>query len=143
MSSRQSGFEVVLEESVALHAMADVPVGAFLSGGVDSTGMVGLMIKRNPRLRTYTCVSRSSDADEADRATAFAATLGCDHTVADVTSREVRELVPRFAAEIDQPSTDGFNTWLSHAPQLVTLRGLFPDWGRRMVCRICFSPSCS
>ncbi len=103
----------VLEESVALHAMADVPVGAFLSGGVDSTGMVGLMIRRNPRLRTYTL--RFPDLpgrDEADKATAFAASLGCDHTVADVTSTEVRDLVPRFAAEIDQPSVDGLNTWL-------------------------------
>jgi len=104
----------VLEESVALHAMADVPVGAFLSGGVDSTGMVGLMIRRNPWLRTYTL--RFPDlpgADEADMAGAFAASLGCDHTVADVTGGEVKDLVTRFAARS-----------ISH-PQMVLTRGSY------------------
>jgi asparagine synthase (glutamine-hydrolysing) len=120
----------VLEESVALHAMADVPVGAFLSGGVDSTGMVGLMIRKNPRLRTYTL--RFPDlpgSDEADKATAFAASLGCDHTVADVTSREVRDLVPRFAAEIDQPSVDGLNTWLISRAAARDVKGVISGLG--------------
>ncbi len=120
----------VLEESVALHAMADVPVGAFLSGGVDSTGMVGLMIKRNPRLRTYTL--RFPDLpgrDEADKATAFAASLGCEHTVADVTSAEVRELIPRFAAEIDQPSVDGLNTWLISRAAARDVKGVISGLG--------------
>jgi asparagine synthase (glutamine-hydrolysing) len=120
----------VLEESVALHAMADVPVGAFLSGGVDSTGMVGLMIKRNPKLRTYTV--RFPDvpgADEAARATAFASALGCEHTVADVTSREIRDLVPRFASEIDQPSTDGLNTWLISRAAAKDVKGVISGLG--------------
>lgn len=120
----------VLEESVALHAMADVPVGAFLSGGVDSTGMVGLMIRRNPRLRTYTL--RFPDlpgADEADKATEFAASLGCDHTVADVTSSEVRDLIPKFASEIDQPSVDGFNTWLISRAAARDVKGVISGLG--------------
>jgi len=120
----------VLEESVALHAMADVPVGAFLSGGVDSTGMVGLMIRQNPRLRTYTL--RFPDLpgrDEADKATAFAASIGCDHTVADVTSAEVRDLIPRFAAEIDQPSVDGLNTWLISRAAAHDVKGVISGLG--------------
>jgi len=120
----------VLEESVALHAMADVPVGAFLSGGVDSTGMVGLMIRKNPRLRTYTL--RFPDlpgVDEADKASAFAASLGCDHTVADVTSREVVDLVPRFASEIDQPSVDGLNTWLISRAAARDVKGVISGLG--------------
>ena len=120
----------VLEESVALHAMADVPVGAFLSGGVDSTGMVGLMIRRNPRLRTYTL--RFPDLpgrDEADKATAFAASIGCEHTVADVTSAEVRDLIPRFAAEIDQPSVDGLNTWLISRAAARDVKGVISGLG--------------
>jgi asparagine synthase (glutamine-hydrolysing) len=120
----------VLEESVGLHAMADVPVGAFLSGGVDSTGMVGLMIKKNPRLRTYTL--RFPDLpgrDEADKATAFAASLGCEHTVADVTSAEVRDLIPRFAAEIDQPSVDGLNTWLISRAAAHDVKGVISGLG--------------
>ncbi|HKY41680.1 MAG TPA: asparagine synthase (glutamine-hydrolyzing) [Pyrinomonadaceae bacterium] len=120
----------VLEESVALHAMADVPVGAFLSGGVDSTGMVGLMIRKNPRLRTYTLrFPDLSGADEADKASAYAASLGCDHTIADVTSREVVDLVPRFAAEIDQPSVDGFNTWLISRAAARDVKGVISGLG--------------
>lgn len=120
----------VLEESVALHAMADVPVGAFLSGGVDSTGMVGLMIRKNPRLQTYTL--RFPDlpgAGEADKATAFATSLGCIHTVADVTSTEVRDLVPCFAAEIDQPSVDGLNTWLISRAAARDVKGVISGLG--------------
>jgi asparagine synthase (glutamine-hydrolysing) len=110
--------------------MADVPVGAFLSGGVDSTGMVGLMIRKNPRLRTYTL--RFPDlpgADEADKATAFAGSLGCDHTVADMTSSEVRDLIPRFAAEIDQPSVDGLNTWLISRAAARDVKGVISGLG--------------
>ena len=120
----------VLEESVALHAMADVPVGAFLSGGVDSTGMVGLMIRRNPRLRTYTL--RFPDLpgrDEADKASEFAASLGCDHSVADVTSSELQDLIPRFAAEIDQPSVDGLNTWLISRAAARDVKGVISGLG--------------
>ena len=120
----------VLEESVALHAMADVPVGAFLSGGVDSSGMVGLMIKRNARLRTYTVrFPELSGADEAAQATAFAAALGCDHTVVDVTGREVRDLLPRFASEIDQPSVDGLNTWLISRAAARDVKGVISGLG--------------
>src|SRR5438132_7652308 len=103
----------VLDESVALHALADAPVGAFLSGGIDSSGVVGLMIRQNPRLRTYSL--RTTDfpqSDEANQAEAFARSLGCEHSTVEVSGQEVLELLPRFAAELDQPSTDGLNTWL-------------------------------
>ena len=103
----------VLDESVALHALADAPVGAFLSGGIDSSGVVGLMIRENPRLRTYSL--RTTDfphPDEADQAETFARSLGCEHSTVEVSGQEVLELLPRFAAELDQPSTDGLNTWL-------------------------------
>lgn len=120
----------VLEESVALHAMADVPVGAFLSGGVDSSGMVGLMIKRNSRLRTYTLSFPDvPGADEAAQATAFASRLGCQHTVVDVTSREIRDLLPRFAREIDQPSSDGLNTWLISRAAAKDVKGVISGLG--------------
>ena len=103
----------VLDESVALHALADAPVGAFLSGGIDSSGVVGLMIRENPRLRTYSLrTTNFLQSDEADQAEAFARSLGCKHTTVEVSGQEVLELLPRFAAELDQPSTDGLNTWL-------------------------------
>ncbi len=103
----------VLEESVALHAFADAPVGAFLSGGVDSTGIVALMRKHISDLRTFTL--RCPDVqhqDEAEFATAMATQLGCQSTVVDITGQDIRELLPQFGAAQDQPSRDGLNTWL-------------------------------
>jgi asparagine synthase (glutamine-hydrolysing) len=103
----------VLEESVALHSMADAPVGAFLSGGIDSTGIVGLMRKHVPDLHTYTLrfpdVAGSDEASEAEDA---ARQFDCRHTTVNVTGGEIAEILPRFAGDMDQPSKDGLNTWL-------------------------------
>lgn len=103
----------ILNEGVALHALADAPVGAFLSGGIDSSGVVGLMVKKNPRLRTYSLHTTDFPwSDESEQAETFARALGCEHSTLEVSGPEVLELLPRFAAELDQPSTDGLNTWL-------------------------------
>jgi asparagine synthase (glutamine-hydrolysing) len=103
----------VLDEGISLHAMADAPVGAFLSGGVDSAGVVGLMVRKNPKLRTYTLrLTDFPQSDESAQADAFARSLGCQSTLVEVGGCEIVDLVPRFAAGIDQPSVDGLNTWL-------------------------------
>lgn len=103
----------VLDESVALHAIADAPIGAFLSGGIDSTAIVALMRKHVARLRTYTLrLPEVPGADEAAEATLTAESLGCENTVVDVTGGDVKDALPKFAADLDQPSTDGLNTWL-------------------------------
>lgn len=120
----------ILEESVALHAVADAPVGAFLSGGTDSSGVVGLMIRKNPRLRTYSL--RPTDFPESDEpalAEAFARGLGCQHTTMEVSGREVLDLLPRFAAELDQPSTDGLNTWLISREAARDVKGVLSGLG--------------
>jgi asparagine synthase (glutamine-hydrolysing) len=103
----------VLEESVKLHAFADAPVGAFLSGGVDSSGIVGMMRRHIPDLRTYTLKFPDvPGADEADHAAATARALGCKNTVVEVGSSDVAQLFAQYARAIDQPSTDGLNSWL-------------------------------
>ncbi len=103
----------VLEESVALHAFADAPVGAFLSGGVDSTGIVSLMRKHVGELRTYTL--KFPDVafdDEAELAAEAAKALDCRSTIVEVRNHEVPQILLDFAAATDQPSHDGLNTWL-------------------------------
>lgn len=103
----------VLEESVALHAFADAPVGAFLSGGVDSSGVVGMMRPHISDLRTYTLKFPDvPGADEADHAAATARSLGCVNTIVELSSADVAHLLPEYARAIDQPSNDGLNTWL-------------------------------
>jgi len=103
----------VLDESVRIHALADAPIGAFLSGGIDSTGIVGLMRPHIPDLRTYTL--RYADVpgyDESHEAEAAARQFECQHTVVELTGREIAPLIAEFAGALDQPSTDGLNTWL-------------------------------
>jgi asparagine synthase (glutamine-hydrolysing) len=103
----------VLDESVRLHSLADAPVGAFLSGGVDSTGVTGLMRKHNNSLRTYTLrFPELPGADESQEAEEAARRFECVHTTCDVTAADILPQLPRFAAELDQPSVDGINTWL-------------------------------
>ncbi len=120
----------VLNESVALHAMADAPIGAFLSGGVDSTGIVGLMRKHVSDLRTYTVTFPDTQADdEVKEAISAAEVFDCRHTVVEITSREVRDLLPRFAGELDQPSADGLNTWLISRAAARDVKGVLSGLG--------------
>jgi asparagine synthase (glutamine-hydrolysing) len=103
----------VLNESVRLHALADAPIGAFLSGGIDSTAIVGLMREHVPHLRTYTLKYADVPGyDESDEAEDAAKRFGCRNTVVELTGREIAPLLPSFAADLDQPSVDGLNTWL-------------------------------
>jgi asparagine synthase (glutamine-hydrolysing) len=120
----------VLEESVKLHAMADAPIGAFLSGGIDSTGIVGLMSKHVSDLRTYTVkFTGLDDLDEVAEAVAAAQTYGCRHTVVEVAGSEVARLMPRFAGELDQPSADGLNTWLVSRAAAHDVKGVLSGVG--------------
>ena len=101
------------DESIRLHALADAPVGAFMSGGIDSTGIVGLMREHVPNLQTYTLrFPEFPGADESGVAAESAAWLGVDNTLIDITGGDVATSLPRFAGELDQPSIDGINTWI-------------------------------
>jgi asparagine synthase (glutamine-hydrolysing) len=120
----------VLEQSVALHALADAPVGAFLSGGVDSTGIVALMLRHLPRLRTYSLGWVGGGApDETPEAEATAQRLGCEHTSVLVPGREVAEVLSRFARDLDQPSIDGLNTWFVSRVAAREVKGVLSGLG--------------
>ncbi|MBK7864645.1 MAG: asparagine synthase (glutamine-hydrolyzing) [Archangiaceae bacterium] len=120
---------LILEESIRLHAMADTPVGAFLSGGIDSSMLVAMMARHNSHLRTYTLRMLDGDGDESKEAAEFAHRMGCTHIEVEVRSSQIRDLVPRFAAEIDQPSTDGFNTWLISRAAAKDVKGVLSGLG--------------
>lgn len=119
-----------LEESVALHALADAPVGAFLSGGVDSTGIVALMSRRVGPLRTYSLGwVEGGAADETEEAEDAARRIGCEHTTVRVSGAEVAELLPRFSRDLDQPSTDGLNTWFVSRVAAREVKGVLSGLG--------------
>jgi asparagine synthase (glutamine-hydrolysing) len=104
----------LLETTVRLHMVSDVPVGAFLSGGIDSTVLCALMSRMSPHpLRTFSVGFRAEGAaiDESDEAARAAQFVGTQHRRVLVTGEDVREHIERFARSLDQPSVDGLNSY--------------------------------
>lgn len=104
-----------LEEATRYHLVADVEVGAFLSGGVDSTAVVALMSKYSGApIKTFSVgfAGKTEVADETLLARQSAALLGCNHTDVIVGEPEILNLFEGFVGSLDQPSVDGFNTYI-------------------------------
>jgi asparagine synthase (glutamine-hydrolysing) len=103
-----------LEESVRLQMVSDVPVGAFLSGGVDSSLLVALMSKLSrTKVKTFSVGFGQEGAhiDETDDAQRIARFLDTDHTRVVVTGKDFRDKISHIAAVLDQPSVDGVNSY--------------------------------
>ena len=99
--------EKVLGEAVRCRMVADVPLGAFLSGGVDSSIIVALMQKdRSLPLKTFTIGYSESDFDESIHARKVAEHLGTDHREVIVEPHHIWELLPQLPDWYDEPFAD-------------------------------------
>jgi asparagine synthase (glutamine-hydrolysing) len=106
------GLRHQLEDSIRAHRVADVPVGAFLSGGMDSTAIVGLMARSGgPRLKTFSLVFGEAGFSEQASSRLAAQTFGTDHHEELITGPRVAADLPRLIASFDQPTGDGLNTY--------------------------------
>jgi asparagine synthase (glutamine-hydrolysing) len=120
-----------LQESVRLHLVSDVPLGVFLSGGMDSSALVALM-SRDQTPQTFSIVFDESTFSEAPFSRAVAERFQTNHREIRLTENQLIEMLPAAIAAIDQPTMDGINTFVvskavKNAGITVALSGLGGD----------------
>lgn len=122
-----------LKDSVGRQLMADVPVGVFLSGGIDSTAVAALAAQAQPgNIRTFCIGSDLAEFDESKAALRSAEYLGCRHSTLILEGAAVRKRWGEALSSYDQPSADGINTYfvsllVRQAGVMVALSGLGGD----------------
>jgi asparagine synthase (glutamine-hydrolysing) len=101
----------ILEEAVRLQLVSDVPVGVFLSGGIDSSALVSILSRSGVTASTFSIVFREADFSEAQYSRVIAAKFHADHHEINVSQRDVLAAIPDALAAMDLPTMDGINTY--------------------------------
>ena len=123
----------LLEEAVQLRLVSDVPVGVFLSGGIDSSALVSLMHRASARpIKTFSVYFNEQEFSEQAYAALIAQRFDTEHYPVLVTENEVLAKLPQMLRAMDQPSVDGLNSYVvseaaSNAGLKVALSGLGGD----------------
>lgn len=132
-AAAQEQIAALLAEAVRIRLVSDVPLGAFLSGGLDSSAVVALMRRAtNGPIRTCSMIFAEAAYSEAPYARAMAAAVGAEHYERVVTAADLQSELPHILAAMDQPSVDGVNTYFvsqtaRQAGLTVALSGLGGD----------------
>lgn len=100
-----------LEEAVRLQLVSDVPVGVFLSGGIDSSALVSILSRGGTTASTFSIVFREAEFSEADHSRAIAKKFQTDHHEITVSQADVLAAIPDALNSMDLPTMDGINTF--------------------------------
>ena len=101
----------MLDESVRMQLVSDVPVGVFLSGGIDSSSLVGILDRNGVRPSTFSIVFREADYSEAEYSRTIAKRFRTDHHEITVSQADFFPAIDPAIRAMDQPTIDGINTY--------------------------------
>jgi asparagine synthase (glutamine-hydrolysing) len=101
----------ILEEAVRLQLVSDVPVGLFLSGGIDSSALVSVLSRGGITPSTFSIVFREAEFSEAQHSHAIASQFHTDHHEISVSQTDVLSAIPDALRAMDLPTMDGINTF--------------------------------
>ena len=105
----------ILRDAVLAHLLSDVPVGVFLSGGIDSSSLVAILSSNGVRPNTFSLVFREEKFDESPYSRAIATRFHTEHHEIPVSLNETLSVIPAALRSMDQPTIDGINTYLVSA----------------------------
>ena len=110
-SELETSIVEMLDESVRMQLVSDVPVGVFLSGGIDSSSLVGILSRNGVRPSTFSIVFREADYSEAEYSRAVAQQFRTEHHEITVLSRTSWLRSHPAIHAMDLPTIDGMNTY--------------------------------
>ena len=122
-ASASARVRTMLEDSVKAHLIADVPVGLFLSSGLDSSAVAVLAGRAQRGIQSFTLTFPDTDYDEGPLAKLVAARTGTTHTEVPLHAQDMLTRLEEALAALDQPTMDGINTYfVSWAARQVGLK---------------------
>lgn len=125
-STQRDRVRALLVESAERHLVSDVPVGVFLSGGIDSSALVSLVRQAGVQPRTFSVTLAGTAHDESPYARAVASAFDTEHTEIPLSEASLIGQLPDALASIDHPSGDGINTFV--VSRAVRATGLKVAW---------------
>ncbi len=105
----------ILRDAVLSHLVSDVPVGVFLSGGIDSSALVAVLSRNGVRANTFSLVFQEAEFNEGQYSREIARRFGSEHHEIPVSQQDMLAVLPAALCAMDQPTIDGINTYLVSA----------------------------
>ncbi len=105
----------ILCDAVLSHMVSDVPVGVFLSGGIDSSALVAVLSHNGVRASTFSLVFAEEEFNEGRYSREVARRFGSEHHEIPVSEQDMLAVLPEALCAMDQPTIDGINTYLVSA----------------------------